>query len=153
MADEDMTKTFTQDEVNGMIANERRAIEEKYGKTIAEKDKAIESLAKEKDGATALATQADERIKAMEDDLNSTKRDALKFRIGLDKGLPLAVAERLQGDDEAALASDADTLAELLKKPGGNEGRLAGGPPEGGKPDKPEDGDMDAMIRRAAGRG
>jgi hypothetical protein len=58
----------------------------------------------------------------------------------------------LQGDDEDALKKDAETLAGLLKDGKGGEGRLKGGP-EGGAPEGPDENDMNARIRAAAGRG
>jgi (p)ppGpp synthase/HD superfamily hydrolase len=132
--------TFSQEQVNSFVAEERRKADEKIAK--------IEKEANEKG---ALATQADERIKEIEKNLSAKEHEALKYRVALDSGLPRTVAERLQGDDEAALKKDAEELSELLKKPDaeGGTGRMAGagaGPPEEGE-------SMNDLIRKKAGRG
>lgn len=134
------TKTFTQDEVNAFVAAERHKGSEKIG-----------ALTKERDDLAAFKQGADKFKADAEKEIASTKLAATKYRVGLDKGLPLPVAERLVGDDEESLAKDADTLAELLKKPGDGAGKLAGGPSDGGAPDTTQD--MNARIRAAAGRG
>lgn len=147
MADENNdqgVKTFTQEEVNGLIASEKRTWQAKHEEALAEKDKAIEGLTKEKESVSALAAQSDERLKEMEKTLNERTHEALRYKVGLDAGLPTAVVTRLVGDDEESLKADAEELAGLLKKPG----NLAGGPPGESIEDKP---DMNSMIREAAG--
>lgn len=41
------------------------------------------------------------------------EQDALKVRVALRKGLPESFADRLQGDDESALESDADQFVQF----------------------------------------
>lgn len=130
--------TFTQEQVNSYVAEERRKADEK-----------IAQVKKEAEEKGALATQADERIKEIEANLSEAEKKALKYRVALDAGLPRTVAERLQGDDEEALTKDAAELAELLKKPEADKGRMAD--LGGGAPEEPDD--MNKMIRKAAGRG
>jgi hypothetical protein len=132
-------KSFTQEQVNAFVAAERHKGSEKIGQ-----------LTKERDDLAAFKASADKFRADAEKEIGSAKHEALRYSIALDKGLPRAVAERLVGDDAEALTKDADTLAELLAKPA-PEGRLAA-PPEGGTPDGGEQ-DMNAMIRRKAGRG
>lgn len=134
------TKTFSQDDLNAAVASERRAGKEK-----------IDSLTKERDDAVALRTQSEERYKEIETKLSTTSKDALKFKVALDAGLPSVLAERLSGDDEDSLKADASKLSELIAKPKGGDGQLVGGPNDN-EPPKPESSDMNARIRRAAGR-
>lgn len=134
------TRTFTQDELNAAVANVRRE----------HKDK-LDAITKERDDAVALRTQLEERHKETEAKLGSTSKEALKFKVALDAGLPAVLAERLTGDDEDSLKSDAAKLKELIKVPSDGGGKLVGGPTEEGAPE-PTANDMNARIRRAAGR-
>lgn len=153
MADEPAgDKTFTQEEVNGIVAAAKRDLSSKFEEEKSGLAKQIEDTLKESENHKGLYAQSEGRIKELQAEAEAASKTALKFRVGLDKGLPLPVAERLVGDDEAALTADADTLAELLKKPGDGQGRLAGGPPEGGGGGGPDADDMNARIRAASGR-
>jgi hypothetical protein len=151
MADEG-DKTFSQEEVNGIVAAAKRDLSTKFESEKEGLSKQIEETLKESESHKGLYAQSEERIKELQTQAEAASKSALKYKIGLDKGLPLPVAERLVGDDEDSLVKDAETLSELLKKPNA-EPRLAGGPPEGGKPDKDDASDMNALIRRKAGRG
>jgi Domain of unknown function (DUF4355) len=131
--------TFTQDQVNSFVAEERRKAQSQ-----------IDEIKKEAESNKALATQADEKIKTIEKALNSKEHEALRYKVALDAGLPPAVAARLQGDDEEALKKDADTLSELLKKPEADRGRMAGHG-EGAAESSGAD-DMNARIRAAANK-
>lgn len=146
-------KTFTQEEVNGIVAAAKRDLSAKHETEKEGLSKQIEETLKESENHKGLYAQSEERIKELQTQAEAASKSALKYKIGLDKGLPLPVAERLVGDDEDSLVKDAETLSELLKKPGDGTGRLAGGPPEGGKPDAEDKDDMNALIRRKAGRG
>lgn len=64
----------------------------------------------------------------------TAERAALKVRIAARKGLPEHLADRLQGDDEAALEADADQFAQLavgqgktMPKPDPSQGAKGGG--------------------------
>jgi hypothetical protein len=130
---------FSQEQVDAFVAAERRK-----GKETAD------GLAKSLDEAKGLVAQSDTKLKEMETNLNSSKREAAKFKVGLEAGLPLAIAERLTGDDEDALKADAEKLSELLKWPDEPKPpRLEG--PKGGAPET--QADMNDLIRRKAGRG
>lgn len=152
MADEPAgDKTFTQEEVNGIVADAKRGLTAKFEQEKSGLSKQIEDTLKESENHKGLAAQSEERIKELQAQAEAASKSALKYRIGLDKNLPLPVAERLVGDDEAALVKDAETLSELLKKPNADP-KLAGGPPEG-KPGATDAEDMNALIRAKAGRG
>lgn len=47
-------------------------------------------------------------------DLEKTTRENTRLNVGLDKGLPKSLISRLQGDDEDALAADADALLAFI---------------------------------------
>ena len=54
--------------------------------------------------------------KQQEDRAAKAEREAMVARVALAKRLPANLAARLQGDDEAALAADADELLSLVPK-------------------------------------
>lgn len=67
----------------------------------------------EKLTADLAALQGDfEQSKA---DLAAANMEALRVKVATEKGLPLAFASRLRGDDEAALIADAETMAAYAK--------------------------------------
>lgn len=149
MADEN-DKTFTQADVDRFVAEERRRNKETIDTLTRERDDALGTVSqveKERDEAKALVTQADERVKTIEGERDTARTEATRFSVALEAGLPKSLAVRLQGEDEEALKKDADSLAGLLKEQGKREGGLPG--PEGDT-DAPDD--MNALIRRAAGR-
>lgn len=60
--------------------------------------------------ATHRAAEAEKRATALE-------QTALRQKVALTKGLPSDLVDRLRGDDEEALAADADSLLALLNTP------------------------------------
>lgn len=58
------------------------------------------------DQAQAAASAAEQATRA--------SHEALRLRVALRKGLPESLADRLIGDDEAALVKDADTLLAMV---------------------------------------
>jgi hypothetical protein len=146
MAEND--KTFTQADVDRFVAEERRRNEEKATLALKEKDDAIASLTKEAEEAKGLLTQTSEQMKGVEDERNSARTEATRLKVAMEAGLPVALALRLQGDDEDSLKKDAEALSELiLKDEGPRDPKLPGPtvPPE-------EEPSMNDLIRRAAGR-
>lgn len=140
-------RTFTQDELNAIVAQEKRAVTAKFSEEKDGLAGQLDSLKKEHEVLTATAAQSAEKVTELQASVGEQTSKAMRYKVAVEKGLPLAIAERLTGDTEEALKTDADSLSELLKKPGQG---LAGGPREGGAP--PEKPDMNAMIRGAAGK-
>jgi hypothetical protein len=108
---------------------------EDAGKSEVERERnRAEREAKRADDAEARLAQHD-------------RADAQR-RIATEVGLPLELAERLQGDDDRALRADAKRLLDLTQPPDGRLGAGRGGvtPARGAE-------DMNARIREAAGRG
>lgn len=146
MAEND--KTFTQADVDRFVAEERRRNEEKSALALKEKDDAIAALTKDAEEAKGLATQAGEQIKSTEGERDTARTEATRLRVAMEAGLPVALALRLQGDNEEALKKDAESLAELVKKDDAPRGPQLPGPTT-----PPEDEpDMNKLIRQAAGR-
>lgn len=77
------------------------------------------------------------------------ERQALRFQVGVAKGVPAELIDRLKGDTEEALGADADKLLALVtpEAPGVPRASRAQGAPEGGSPK----GGMNDRIRQAAG--
>jgi colicin import membrane protein len=123
-------------------AAERRAAESE--RRIAELEDAGKSeTERERNRADREQKRADEaeaRIARLE--YGETQR-----RIAIEVGLPIELAERLQGDDDRALRADAKRLLDLTQPPDGRLGAGRGGvtPARGAE-------DMNTLIRRAAGR-
>ncbi len=89
-----------------------------------------------------------ERLSEAERRAETAEKAALRFRVGTAKGLPARLTERLQGDNEEEMAADADALlAELNPKNG------VGSFDTGARPSAPASPDMNAQLRRMAGRG
>lgn len=66
--------------------------------------------------AAAQATQAqlEQQTQTLTSERDAAGRESLRYRVGLERGLPPALVGRLQGDDEAALTADADALLALI---------------------------------------
>jgi hypothetical protein len=122
-------KTYTQAEHDADMAKQR--IDAKAGKAaiarVAELEAAAQKLADaEKSEAELLKAEIAKRDAAIaERDAAIAKRDldALRARIGTEKGLSAELASRLVGDDEDSIGLDADKLLAAIPKsvtaPGG----------------------------------
>ena len=103
--------------------------------TIRDKDKS------ESERLTERLSEAEKRAERAE-------RASLRFKVGNAKGLPARLTERLQGDTEEEMAADADALlAEMKPKKGGGDWDA------GTRTPAPAGTDMNATLRRMAGRG
>lgn len=100
-----------------------KAKAEKYDADIAEKDRRITELEGEKTNSAAKISELEGRIREYE-------TNSVKMRIAREAGLPAELADRLSGADEAAMRSDAEALAKLIRgqnvapvyRPGGGDG-------------------------------
>ena len=59
-------------------------------------------------------TELSSQVESLNGDLTKTKLQTAKQRIATEFGLPLDLADRLQGDDEDGLKADAERLVSLL---------------------------------------
>jgi hypothetical protein len=87
------------------------------------------------------AEQAEARIAELE-------RNGARLRVAEEVGLPLELADRIQGDDDRAMRADAKRLLDLTAPA---DGRLGAG--RGGVTPPRATDDMNALIRQASGRG
>jgi hypothetical protein len=105
----------------------------KEAQEAAERDKLSEKqrLEKERDDAKGEAARV--------------KLEAMRFRIGLKAGVPVDHLDRIRGETEEEIKADAEDYAKSLGQQGGGLG--------GGARGTQAPQDMNALIRRAAGRG
>lgn len=139
--------TFTQQQVNDLIAREKGKITAKY----ADHDQ-LRAAAEE---LKTLKTASQSDLERLTGETNTLKgqngtltSENMRLKVALKKGLvgdKAVLADRLSGTTEAEMEADAD---ELLKLFGGNGTGFDGG--ARGSGDQPQT--MDALIRRASGR-
>ena len=106
-----------------------KAKAEKYDTDISARDQRITELEGEKSASAARITELEGKVREYE-------TNSVKMRIARECGLPQELADRLSGEDEKAMRTDAEALAKLIKgqnvapiyKPtgeGGNDGKDA----------------------------
>lgn len=141
------SKTFTQEQVNDLLARQKGDVQRKfadYDDLRARAAKLAEIEAASKSDVERLASERD----TLKGQHGSLSKENMRLKVALKKGLTgdkAVLADRLSGDTEEAMEKDAD---ELLKLFGGGGTTFDGGARGGG--DQPQD--MNSMIRRAAGR-
>lgn len=82
-------------------------VNEIYG-DVKDLQSQIQTLTGERDTNANTITQ-------LQTEINGYKTADLKRRIAEEKGIPLEMAARLSGDDEAAMRADADSMAKVLR--------------------------------------
>lgn len=140
-------QTFTQEQVNDLLAREKGKITSRFGdydqlKTAAQELQTLKA-----------ASQTDlERLTGERDTLKgqhgSLSAENMRLKVALKKGLvgdKAVLADRLTGSSVEEMEKDADELLKLL---GGGGTGFDGGARGGG--DQPQT--MDALLRRASGR-
>lgn len=85
-----------------------KAKAEKYDTDIGAKDKLIADLESEKNTSAARITELEEKVRGYE-------ANSVKMRIARETGLPVELADRLAGEDEASMRKDAESLAKIFK--------------------------------------
>lgn len=106
----DFTPIMTQEDFDAAIASRLQREREKAVKPYQDYDTIKNSLST---AQTDLAAR-DATIANLNGQLKSTRTDLAKTRIALEKHLPAELADRLKGETEDALRSDADSLMQLL---------------------------------------
>lgn len=111
--------TFTQEQVNDLIAKERGKIEKKFSDYDDLKNQ-LETTKQTLESTNAtLETITGERD-AARSEKESTTLDNLKLRVAMQKSLPLNLVDRLKGQNEEELTADADSLLTVIKPPTGS---------------------------------
>ncbi len=85
-----------------------KAKAEKYDADISAKDQRITELEGERTTSAARITELEGKVREYE-------TNSVKMRIARETGLPMELAERLSGADEAAMRTDAENLAKLIR--------------------------------------
>lgn len=131
-----------------------KAKSREWERRAKENAKAAERLAAIEEAQKSEAQKAADALAAAQREAESARLDALRYRVGVVKGLPPEMVGRLQGTTEDELAADADALAALLKP---------AAPPVAGRPTAPQSGavppadgppaaDGNAWLRAQAGK-
>ena len=136
-------KTFTQDQLDHIVGERVAKERAKYGdyndlKSAAQKLAEIE--ASKKSEVERLTTERD----GVKTEAQRTAEENMRLRVALEKGIPAELIDRLRGGTKEELESDADQLLELVKPTPGLDG--------GTRQVVAGDGDMNALLRSAAGR-
>ncbi|EGJ28190.1 capsid and scaffold protein [Streptococcus phage Javan425] len=103
--------------VKARVARER----EKYNDYEELKTKVAEFETKEAtyqstiEGLKTEKNELSSQLESVNGELNQTRLQTAKQRIATEYGLPLDLAERLQGDDEEGFKADAERLASYIK--------------------------------------
>ena len=107
----------TQEELDAVIKAQLSREREKYADYDDLKKQLADFEAKEttyQNTINALKTRETElssQVEALNSDLTQTRLQTAKQRIATEYGLPLDLADRLQGDDEDGFKADAERLA------------------------------------------
>lgn len=165
MSDEETAAEETPevDEATFDPARARAALEKKNREAqgLRQRLKELEPLAQKarelEEAQKTEAQKAAEARAAAERERDAARAEALRYKVGLAKGLPADLAVRLQGSTEDELAKDADRLLELLgNKPAATGARPVpdlkpAALPAGDSSQVMSGRDVDAWIRRQAG--
>ena len=146
------SRTFTQEEVNSMLAKERRDTEAKFAGYADLKAKA-EEYDKQVEAGKSELERANDKLAKANAELNALKaekeRAAIVAQVAKDTGVPLSVVESLNGEDAEALKEQAESIAAQYKQPGG-----APKVPEAGTfPKEGADGNTEDWLRKELTKG
>ena len=143
-------RTFTQADVDRII-NERLAKERSKAETMAVKarEEAERKAAEEQGKYQELYQAAQKRIEETEARLKAAEIASIKREVAARLNMPAALANRLQGEDEATIEADAKALMAALPKPAApniNSGTGNGAAPTGGAMSETEKKELAARL-------
>ena len=123
--EETQGKTFTQEQVNAMLADHKKRTEGKYADYDQMKEKAskFDELEREKMSEIERVTVERDELKTKAD---SAIDENTRLRVALEKKLPVELIDRLKGATKEELEADADELLKLVK-PSNSGGSFDGG--------------------------
>lgn len=118
MTDPDNQPDPTSADPDGLADAGRKALAaERQRANTAEKQ--LKALQTQLDEATSQLTTLQTTNGDLTAQLTDRDRANLRLTVGLEKGLPKALIDRLKGDDEETLTADADQLLQLFPPSGG----------------------------------
>ena len=143
-------RTFTQHDVDRII-NERIAKERSKAESMAAKarEEAERKAAEEQGKYQELYEAAQKRIADTEARLRAAEIASIKREVAARLNMPVALANRLQGEDEATIEADAKELMAALPKPAApniNSGTGNGAAPTGSVMSEAEKKEMAARL-------
>lgn len=111
-------RTFTQQDVDRII-NERIAKERTKAESMAAKarEEAERKAAEEQGKYQELYQAAQQKAADLEAKLHAAEIASIKRDVAQRLNMPIALAQRLQGEDEATIEADAKALMAALPKP------------------------------------
>ena len=111
-------RTFTQADVDRII-NERLAKERSKAETMATKarEEAERKAAEEQGKYQELYERAQKQAADLQAQLHAAEIASIKRDVAQRLNMPIALANRLQGEDEASIEADAKSLMAALPKP------------------------------------
>ena len=119
----DFTPINTQEELDTVIASrlkrERDVVTKQFQTQLDEQTQKVtgyeSKVAEMKNQIDALNGQVKE-VEELRSRVREYEANSVKMRIAHETGLPYELADRLAGDDEAAIRTDAENLARLMKR-------------------------------------
>lgn len=75
---------------------------------------ANKALTGERDQFATQLTEITQERDGLKDQLGSREKENIRLRVALEKGLPIELASRLQGEDAEAIGADADNLLGII---------------------------------------
>lgn len=110
------TKEALDAAIAAAIKAEHEAEKSKYGGTAAELAKQLSAAQKDAGEKKKIYDQQNNTLQDLQKQVKGYESRQLKEKIAREAGLPYELADRLSGDDEAALKTDAESLVNLLGK-------------------------------------
>ena len=143
-------RTFTQQDVDRII-NERLAKERTKAESMAQKarEEAERKAAEEQGKYQELYERAQKQAADLEAKLRAAEIASIKREVAARLNMPAALANRLQGEDEASIEADAKALMAALPKPAApniNSGTCNGAAPAAGGMSEAEKKELAARL-------
>lgn len=143
-------KTFTQDQVNDLIAREKGKIQAKYeGVDIAQLRADAEELAEIKEKGASELEKAQGKLSKAEKERDEARALLLRFEVAKDKEIPAEAVDLLSGTSREELEASADKILSLVKSRSETEPKpdFDGGAREPAEdPKTPEEAHTEAIL-------
>ena len=143
----DFTAITTQEELDTIVKARLAREKEKYAdydqlKTrVSDLEKENGALKSAAETSKTSAADYDKQIANLKKQVAGYETASLRTRIALQNGLPIDLADRLQGNDEESLKADAERLASFVKP------AEPKAPPKSNEPNVGSENDEDAALK------